>query len=457
MLYVLQIATKSNTNFSGFVPFGYQIDVLELLYEHDYKLYTPEILLSGSVGSAKSILCAHWAVSHCLRWPGAVVAICRQSLPDLKKTIYNEIVEHLEGSLVEKRDFTKSDVTGDIKFSNGSKIIAVSFGDKRWGKVRSLKLSGIIIEEATEFDDEFYGEGGGFMQFKARLRRIAKVPENFLICATNPDEPDHFLYKYFIEGSKTHESRYVFYSNTEANFHLDPVYIMQLRSDYSPLEAERFLRGKWISLKGRGIYSVYDPDLNYKPEKYKVDENYPVRISFDFNIGEGKPMSAVLFQYIDGKFHFFNESVVEGAYTEDIMTDLYERGLLRFKQIIIHGDASGNARHPSTKIANYDVIKNYLSQNQVSYQMQVPRANPPIKSRHIKMNAHCKNDLGEVRLFVYSDAKMAHDGMRLTRLKKGANYIEDDSKEYQHITTAMGYGLMFAAVSGERKSRVIAL
>ena len=449
----------SRPNFSGFIPFGYQCGALDLLYNHDYSLYTPELLLSGSVGSAKSILCAHWVISHCLRWPGARVAICRQGLPDLKKTIYNEIIEHMEDSLIEGKHYKKRDNTADIKFMNGSEIIAVSFGDKRYGKVRSLKLSGIIIEEASEFDEEFYEEGGGFTQFKGRLRRIWKVPENFLICATNPDEPDHPLYKYFIEGEKNFESRYVFYSITDENPYLDPVYIRQLRQDYSPIEAERFLRGRWISIKGKGLYSAYDPDVNFINDDYKINQTLPIRVSFDFNIGESKPMSCVLFQYdpIRDIFHFFNESVIEGGYVEDIMSDLFDRGLLSIPcpMYVIHGDATGRARTPASKLGNYDIIKQFLEGKQINYEMRVPRSNPPIRTRHIKMNAYCKNDLGDVRLFVYKKAKTAHDGMRLTRLKKGANYIEDDSKEYQHITTAMGYGLVSCINHVNRQSKVI--
>ena len=280
---------KSKPNFSAFIPFGYQKDCLSYLYNHDYSLYTPEILLSGSVGSAKSVLCAHWAISHCLRWRGARVAISRMGLPDLKKTIYKEIIEHTEDSLQEKIHYEKWDNTASIRFSNGSEIIAVSFGDRRWSKVRSLKLSGVIIEEATDYDPEFYKEGSGFTQFKGRLRRIYRVPENFFLLATNPDEPDHPLYDYFVEGEKIYESRRVFYSNTEENLYLDPVYIRQLKQDYSPIEADRYLRGKWISIRGKGLYSAYDENKNFRSD-YRINENLPVRLAFDFNIAENKPM-----------------------------------------------------------------------------------------------------------------------------------------------------------------------
>jgi PBSX family phage terminase large subunit len=433
----------STPYFDGFIPFGYQRDCLHLLYDHDYSKCTPEILLSGSVGSAKSILCAHWAIAHCLRNPGARVAISRQSLPDLRKTIYLEIVEHLDNSFIEGVHFKKRDNTCDIRFANGSEIIAVSFGDKRWNKVRSLKLSGVIIEEGTDFDPDFYEDGGGFKLFKARLRRIHNVKENFLIVATNPDSPDHFLYDYFIEGEQKHDSRFCFYSVTTDNPFLDAVYIKQLKQDYSKLEAERYLRGKWVSLMGKGIYHSFS-EKNISKTDYKVDRNYPIYVTFDFNIAAGKPLSSIMYQYVNKVFHFFAESIIEDAYTYEGVDDFYNRELInRNNFYIIQGDATGRNRDPSSKQTNYDVIEEYLARRLINFEIDVPRKNPPIRTRHSIVNAQCCNDLNQVRVKFYKNVPVAIQGMKLTKLKKGANYIEDDSAKspYQHVTTAIGYGI----------------
>lgn len=446
--------------FSAFEPFDYQREVLDLLYNYDYvNKYWPSILLSGSVGSAKSALGAHWLISHCLRWRKARTFICRMGLPDLKKTIFHECVEALQNdpSFKEGVHFKAKYNSAQITFANGSEILPITFGDRNWGKVKSYLFSGGLVEEATEMEDDFYkDEHSGFDMLMGRINRLAHVRENFLLMLTNPDEPDHFLYDYFIEGHKKFDDRYVFYSQTDKNPYLDPNYIEKLRASYSPLMAERYLRGRWISISGKGIYAAYDPNVNKSEEIYKVRSDLPVRISFDFNIALNKPMSCVLFQYdpIKDHVHFFNESVIHGSYTQDIMEDLDERGLLDFSHIIIHGDATGKARNPGSKLGNYDVIRTFLEQKQVAFEMKVPRANPPIRTRHTKMNAYCKNDLGQVRLTIYKQAKTAHMGMLLTKLKKGTNYIEDDSKPEQHITTAMGYGLISAVRSHNRRSNV---
>ena len=453
-----------------FIPFGYQCQVLALLIDHDYSRFTPEILLSGSIGSAKSILLAHLAITHCLRWPGACVAIGRRSLPDLKKTLFEEIIQHLTvGShgpcLVEGKHYKKRDNTAEILFQNGSRIIPITWGDKRYSKFRSYKFSMLIIEELTENDDEFEP---GFKILKGRLRRIPWVKENILITATNPGEPESFWHRYFIEGAEKFDSRFVFYSKTDDNPYLDPVYIQQLRQDYSPLEAERYLEGKWISLEGKGIYHAYSEALNFRREEYKVDWTRPFHVTFDFNTADGKPQSCAVFQVgRDRRFHFFRESVVDDAnWCLDNLDDLEAQGVfeaeqdgqrVRVPKVIIHGDATGRARSSNSQRSNYEIIKSWFADRGIPYEMQVPKSNPPITTRWTTVNALCQNSLKEVRIFVYEACPVLNQGMKRSSKKPGTA-IEDDSKRYQHITTALGYAVCYLkALEGQERSKTIHL
>ena len=45
------------------------------------------------------------------------------------------------------------------------------------------------------------------------------------------------------------------------------------------------------------------------------------------------------------------------------------------------------------------------------------------------------------KLFVYKDAPTVDEGLRLTKLKSGAQYLEDDNNHYQHISSALGYAI----------------
>jgi len=442
----------SGTTLTTFNPYviPMQGQVVDLVRgQWDYTKGTPEILLSGSYGSSKSILLAHLVVTHCLEWRYARVCICRRALPDLKKTIFQEILEHIGEDLKEGVDYKVNHSQASIKFKNGSEIISMTWADKRYKKGRSLRLSMLVIEELTENNEEDFQ---AFKTLKARLRRLPAVKENILICATNPDDPSTWQYKYFIE-SQPHPTRFVFYSRTEDNPFLDPIYIEQLRKDLDPISIRRYLNGEWVSIQGKNLYYCYDSSIHFiKDKPCELEKNLPLDIMWDFNIGHGKPLSVGVGQFNPQKdtFHLAEAICIEAIGTGIMLDELQSRGIFDLGlKIRIFGDATGDARSTKSLHSDYDIIKKYLanyvtkSGQRLNYEMCVPRSNPPIKTRHNIVNSYLKNGEGKSRFKVYKLAAKADEGFRLTKLKEGADYIEDDANDYQHITTSVGYWVVY--------------
>lgn len=434
----------STPTLCGFNPHAipYQWEVIKFLRStYDHTTGTPEILLSGSVGSAKSILMAHITVTHCLEHAGARVALCRKGMPDLKRTIFKEILEHIEDDLEEGKDYKVNHSQASIRFKNGSEIISISWSDRRYKKARSLKLSGAVFEELTENDDE---DREAFMTIKQRLRRIVGIKENFLIAATNPDSPSHWVYDYFIDTKKP--TRKVFYSVTFDNPFLDPIYIEQLREDLDPRMARRMIYGEWIEIQEDVIYHAYNKERQFIDKQYTVDPRHPIIWTHDFNIALNKPMSSVFGQFIEGTWHWFAEITLHGGRTLSVCEEAAERGLLDYKTTYyIEGDATGQAGSSKALHSDYEIITKFLSNYKggIAFRQRVPRSNPPIKTRHNMVNAYCLNDHGECRMYLYKGCENLDKGLRLTALKKGGQYVEDDSKEFQHATTAIGYAIVF--------------
>jgi len=414
----------------------------------DYSKGTPEILLTGSYGSSKSVLLAHLAVTHCFLQPYSRVCICRRALPDLKRTIFQEILEHISEDLVEGKDYKVNHSTAMIKFRNGSEIISMSWADKRYKKGRSLRLSMLVIEELTENDEQDFE---AFKTLKARVRRLPGIKENVVICATNPDDPESIWYKYFI-ASQPHPTRFVFYSKTEDNPFIDPIYIEQLKKDLDPISIRRYLYGEWVSLQNNGIYYCYNSSVHFlKDKEYQFNTMLPIDISWDFNIGENKPLSIIVGQYDPSleTFHVERSICIESASTHLMLDELQSRGYFDLgAKIRIYGDATGQARSTNSLHSNYEIIKNYLSNytdsqgRRVTFEMKVPRSNPPIRTRHNVVNSYFENGKGQARCFLYKYATKLDEGLRLTKLKKGGDYVEDDSKDYQHVTTSLGYWMV---------------
>ena len=417
------------------VPF--QKDVLKLIRkDYDYSKGALEILLSGSVGSAKSLLLAHVIATHMIMNPGAGVLVGRRTLKDLKNTIWAMILRHCPQFY---QYWNKSDTK--ITLPNGSICYGVSWDDGRYDKFKSYELSMAAIEELTENKDRDL-----YDNIMMRLGRIPHIKENVFINATNPDSPSHWAFDYFI--SKQSYSRRVFYSNTMDNPFLPKWYLKQLKENLTPKMALRMLEGQWIEISKDQVYYNFDADRNTKDLPYQY-VNAPICLMHDFNIGAGKPMSAAAGQYVDDVFHIGNQYIVEGARTADIMEEIADSGVLDLpnNHVYVYGDASGRNNDTRSLKDDYSIIEKFLSNykrkdgGHLEVLMQVPSKNPPIRRRQNIVNASFLNQNDDVRLYIYKGCERVVKGFRLTQFKGTASsgLIEDDSLPEQHVTTAVGY------------------
>lgn len=434
---------RSVPNLQEFKPLPQQIEIIRDIrknFNYDKGVY--ELMLSGSVGSAKSLTLAHIAITHCLMFPGASFALGRLALPDLKETLCKRIQQHLFDTGIEYK-YNKS--TGHFQLPNRSEMMALSWADMNLEKLGSHEFSAGAIEELTETKVD-----GPYQKILQRIGRLPHVPEKFLISATNPDAPSHWAYRKIIM-SKSDRVK-VYYSNTFDNPFLPKTYIEGLLERLDEKQAQRMIYGKWIEINSEVIYYAYG-DHCRKSGEYKPDSRYPIILAYDFNIGDGKPLSVAIMQYLPGKdeFHIYDEIVVEGQRTLDTMDEALARDLIdpKFKYVI-RGDRSGKSRDTRSIKSDYALIENFLQNltikgKKIDFAIEVPKANPPIRERHNTVNGYMRNAKGQTKLFVYDKAKTVDEGFRLTALKPGANYIEDDSKPYQHITTAIGYAVVYEA------------
>lgn len=434
-----------------FIPWQYQ--VVKDMEKYDYSKGTHEILVSGAVGSAKSILGAHQAVKHCIMFPKAELVIGRRAMPDLKDTLFKKIGEHIGDDLKLGVDYRVIDNRGQYIFRNGSKIISKSWADKRQYKVRSLELSAAIIEEAAENSDD---DRKAIEELRFRVGRRPHVPQKWIMYLTNPDSPSHWLYKHMIlEKSYL---KHVYYSKTLDNPFLDPSYYESLLIGMDNKMARRMLGGEWLDILGETVYHQYDPQIHEVEFEYKINPAYPIHFSWDFNIGQGKPMSVCFYQIIDNMFHVFDEVVIEGARTESCLEEAAQRGLFDHDTTyLVHGDAAGKHKDTRNNRSDYEIIENFLNRyvskrlTRILFRMDVPLSNPSVRERHNTVNAYLRNALGQVRVLFYPRTKTLREGMRLVKLRKGADYVEDDSKYYQHVTTALGYGICWYHLEHTRR------
>lgn len=110
------------------------------------------------------------------------------------------------------------------------------------------------------------------------------------------------------------------------------------------------------------------------------------------------------------------------------------------RKILLFGDPSGKAGEKHGQISNYIEIEKVLKEHNWQVERKVKRKAPSIRDRQNSVRAKIRNANDEVTLFVNpKTARYCHKGLSTVQVKKGSTFLEDDTSEYQHITTGIGY------------------
>jgi hypothetical protein len=414
---------------------------------YDPKLGVHVIIFSGGVGSAKSHAAAHLTWRYALQYGNQDYKIClgRQTRNKVKTTVFDAFVKHAPTNFERDEDYIPNLSDLSIKLPhNGCVVETMFWHNKDWDKFKSRDWIFFHLEEGSENKSP--------MCYNMILQRLNRYKTNFpkiLLITTNPDEPDHWINELisksgYIDGKSQPNGNkriHTYYSYTRDNLHnLGDGYLEQLMEQYNERQRLRYLEGKWISIYGEGVYCDYS-EANYKDFDYKPVQALPVHLSFDFNVADGKPMSAVAQQFVNGNFHYFKEFVRQSSDTANFIKYIYDQGFFKPGFVYeINGDPAGKNRASSSKgFSDYDIIKEFLTSKGIPHEVKVIKGTYDVKQRHNAVNAYCKNALGQHRLFVYN-CPILDKGFKSVKLKP--NGKEDDTNSAQHITTAAGYSLL---------------
>lgn len=237
-------------------------------------------LLEGSVSSGKTwISLVLWGFWVATMPQDKLYLMCGKSLTTLKRNCLIPL-EELFGT----SNFTFS-TSAKEAYLFGRRILLEGANDARSeSKIRGLTLQGAYCDELTLFPRDF------FVMLLSRLR----VPGAKLIATTNPDSPEHWLKKEYIDRSAELDMlvmRFLLDDNTT----LDPGYVSAIKAEYTGVFYDRFILGKWCLAEGI-IYPQFDRSVH-------VTGQSPVKhgkwyISVDY--GTLNAFSAGLWQY-DGE------------------------------------------------------------------------------------------------------------------------------------------------------------
>lgn len=199
-------------------------------------------LLEGSVSSGKTwVSLVLWGFWVATMPTDKLYLMCGKSLTTLKRNCLIPLEE-----LFGRSNFQFS-TSAKEAYLFGRRILLEGANDARSeSKIRGLTLQGAYCDELTLFPKDF------FAMLLSRLR----VPGAKLIATTNPDSPEHWLKKEYIDRRAELDMlvvRFLLDDNTT----LDPQYVTAVKAEYTGVFYNRFILGEWCLAEGI-VYPQFD-------------------------------------------------------------------------------------------------------------------------------------------------------------------------------------------------------
>jgi len=111
-------------------------------------------------------------------------------------------------------------------------------------KIRGITLGGAYCDEVTLFPETFAN------MLLSRLRE----PGAKLYATANPDRPDHYIKRKFLDNTKLDLANWKFV--IDDNTFLDAEYVTQIKREYTGVFYQRYIEGIWVTAEG-AIYREF--------------------------------------------------------------------------------------------------------------------------------------------------------------------------------------------------------
>jgi PBSX family phage terminase large subunit len=229
-----------------------QLDFISRPFEEDSFIN----IMEGSVRSGKTVAMIPKWIAYIMDGPPGLLLMTGVS----KDTVYDNVLNDLFDTIGED-NYEYNRQSGDltVKWKTGRGIehrrrIKVC-GAKDEGSekfIRGKTLAGAYCDELTMMPERF---------FKQLINRLS-IPGARLYATTNPDSPEHYLYKEYLSDERKIESGLVcrMHFNLDDNPNLSEEYKRNVTSSYSGMFYQRMILGEWVLAEGI-IYDMWKDDM----------------------------------------------------------------------------------------------------------------------------------------------------------------------------------------------------
>ncbi|MET8430149.1 PBSX family phage terminase large subunit [Nocardia sp. NPDC004860] len=207
-------------------------------------IWTGAIRAGKTVASILAFFLGVW------RAPGTgIILIVGRTLQTIERNVIELMQdEAIYGPLARQVHHTRGSSTAVILGRTVHLIGANDVGAE--AKIRGLTAYLAMVDEATLIPENFW------TQLQGRL----SVPGARCLATTNPDNPQHYLKKKFIDraGEPGMDVK-VFHFYMDDNPQLGADYIARKKAEFTGVFYKRFIRGEWVAAEG-AVFDSFDPD-----------------------------------------------------------------------------------------------------------------------------------------------------------------------------------------------------
>ena len=242
--------------------------------------------------------------------------------------------------------------------------------------------------------------------------------------------PEGFHYTHHLMVEQDGPDKLLVHGKTTDNTYLPESYIQSLRDNYDDNLLKAYLDGEFTNLQKGSTYA-FSRDKNLKECTY--NPNKSIRVGIDFN---ADPMCAVVWQKSPSSpnIQVIDEFSLSHGGDGDLLTRRMCESIKQKypnRKYIAYPDATGSARHSSSRFSDIQIIQ------KSGFQVKVKHINPLVVNRVNSMN----NNLNKGNLVIDPKCKNLIKDLEQVVNKDGTRDIDKSNKNLTHLTDALGYAV----------------
>ena len=328
-----------------------------------------------------------------------------------KEIAWDMLTSHIPSEYIDKTNETSL----TINLKNGSSISLK--GAEKPDNLRGRSLDFVVLDEFADMRPQAWYEV---------LRPSLSDREGACLFIGTPKGRNHF-YDLYGKGVDHDDGWRSYQYTTIEGGNVAPTEIESAKADLDERTFQQEYEARFVNYSGIIYYG-------FKREESVVrhtDDRSVIHVGMDFNLD---PMSAVLMTRKGNTLHVFDEIVMFGSNTDEMVAELRER--YGNGTIVIYPDPASRQRKTSAGgRTDLSILQN------AGFEVRVRNSHAAVRDRINAVNSRLLSNDGVRRLYVDPKCKKVIESLERHTYKEGTSQPEKDG--FDHMNDALGYAVEY--------------